>query len=491
MTVEWDTSAVFGVVWLCVVVPWHLLGIALFWKRRTIQPITSRFPGLVVGCDLVLVAFELSLCTQRIIASTYPCLLNLWSGFIGLLILFNTYMWRSWTLYFIFGLTQERIQNVKKADSFFLKHRWLLNNDFLVQFFGTLTVVLALPCGLITATDRSLVSARGINCSRGLGDSFLAAYVALYLFFFFIMANKLRQVVDGFKIKEELRNTGIVAIVVFIPWIVFNNAKSAKYVNDEVFPFSTFFLLVGVSVTLGLSTIWPLYLSYFAPPMIEDAYSSDLSTLHGLLQDKVGLASFKQFLTKEFSVENILFYEEIEEYRAKKRHKSELELLGDAQKIYAKYVISDSPFQVNLPDLITKDLEKQLKDIFSAAGSENAVNNSKIETPSKTGATVQTQRTTVAANNPYMLNRDPPTIFDKAQENIFKLMNTDSFPRYARTEEYEALKKKKESGKRELEILADTVPGVARKDTGNKKQDEEGKFEANEIVSEPEPEDED
>jgi len=304
------------------------------------------------------------------------------------------------------------------------------------------------------------------------------------------MANKLRQVVDGFKIKEELRNTGIVAIVVFIPWIVFNNAKSAKYVNDEVFPFSTFFLLVGVSVTLGLSTIWPLYLSYFAPPMIEDAYSSDLSTLHGLLQDKVGLASFKQFLTKEFSVENILFYEEIEEYRAKKRHKSEIELLGDAQKIYAKYVISDSPFQVNLPDLITKDLEKQLKDIFSAAGSENAVNNSKIETPSKTGATVQTQRATVTANNPYMLNRDPPTIFDKAQENIFKLMNTDSFPRYARTDEYEALKKKKESGKREFEILADTVPGVARKDTG-KKQEDEGKGISDEIVSQPEPEDED
>jgi len=114
-----------------------------------------------------------------------------------------------------------------------------------------------------------------------------------------------------------------------------------------------------------------------------------------------------------------------------------------------------------------------------------------LKTPSKTGATVQTQRTTVTAPNPYMLNRDPPTIFDKAQENIFKLMNTDSFPRYARTDEYEALKKKKESGKRELEILADTVPGVARKDTGAKKQEGEGKGISNEIVSEPEPEDED
>ena len=36
---------------------------------------------------------------------------------------------------------------------------------------------------------------------------------------------------------------------------------------------------------------------------------------------------------------------------------------------------------------------------------------------------------------------ETPTIFDAAQTNIFNLMNTDSFPRYTRTEEYKALVK--------------------------------------------------
>jgi len=291
------------------------------------------------------------------------------------------------------------------------------------------------------------------------------------------MAFKLRQVVDGFKIKEELRLTGIVAICVCIPWIGFNNW--AKRINNEVFPFSTFFLLVGVSVAFGLSTLWPLYRSYFAPPMIEDRFSRDLDTLQGLLSDKEGLASFKQFLTKEFSVENILFYEEIEEYRAKKRHQTEIQLLGDAQKIYAKYIITDSPFQVNLSDLITKDLEKQLKDIFSAAGADTGV---KSESSSKNIIPLQPS----AQPNPYMLNRDPPTIFDKAQENIFKLMNTDSFPRYARSDEYLELTKKKNAEKRQVEILADEGV-VARKDTTNK---EENKT-VSDIASEPGPEEED
>jgi len=78
-----------------------------------------------------------------------------------------------------------------------------------------------LPCGLITATDRTLAGYFGSNCSRGKGDIVLAVYVALYLAIFFAMAFKMRQVVDGFKIKEELRLTGLVAIVVCIPWIFF------------------------------------------------------------------------------------------------------------------------------------------------------------------------------------------------------------------------------------------------------------------------------
>jgi len=193
-----------------------------------------------------------------------------------------------------------------------------------------------------------------------------------------------------------------------------------------------FFLIIGMSIAFCASTVWPLYRSYFAPPAVDENghVSHDLTTLQGVLSDRSGLSSFKKFLTKEFSVENILFYEEIEEYRKKKKEGGDdLELIGEAQRIYAKYIIIDSPFQVNLPDAIVKELESKLKDIFSNAG----------KLPEAL-APISFNRLPQAEPSALLpAQRETPTIFDKAQENIFKLMSTDSFPRFFRSEEYAKL----------------------------------------------------
>jgi len=118
-------------------------------------------------------------------------------------------------------------------------------------------------------------------------------------------------------------------------------------------------------------------------------------------------------------------------------------LIGEAQRIYAKYIIVDSPFQVNLPDAIVKDLESKLKDIFSS-------NAGKLpESPTN----YSLQRHLSEAMSLLPAHRDTPTIFDKAQENIFKLMSTDSFPRYFRSDEYQKLCKDVAEKKKNAEIL--------------------------------------
>jgi len=214
------------------------------------------------------------------------------------------------------------------------------------------------------------------------------------------------------------------------------------------FPFSTLFIIIGVSISFCASTLWPLYRSYFAPPAIEQFgnVSQDLTTLQGVLSDRAGLSSFKKFLTKEFSVENILFYEEIEEYRKKKKEGGDdLELIGEAQRIYAKYIIIDSPFQVNLPDNIVKELEGKLKDIFSNAG----------KLPEALAGGSYLSRSLSDPSSILPNQRETPTIFDKAQENIFKLMSTDSFPRYFRSEEYAKLCSQANDKKNQEQILID------------------------------------
>ena len=54
--------------------------------------------------------------------------------------------------------------------------------------------------------------------------------------------------------------------------------------------------------------------------MIEDLdVPANVSTLRGLLATVPGFESFKRFLTKEFSVENILFYQEVVDVGALER----------------------------------------------------------------------------------------------------------------------------------------------------------------------------
>jgi len=120
-----------------------------------------------------------------------------------------------------------------------------------------------------------------------------------------------------------------------------------------------------------------------------------------------------------------------------------MELIGEAQRIYAKYIIVDSPFQVNLPDNIVKDVESKLKDIFS--------NNAGKIPESPNNHSLQRHLSDAISLLPN--HQDTPTIFDKAQENIFKLMSTDSFPRYFRSDEYTKLCATVAEKKKNAEIL--------------------------------------
>jgi len=369
------------------------------------------------------------------------------------------------------------LKGKKRAQSFFLKNRNLVSGDFLFQVLGTLVVVLIFPAGIVTAQNRALSYTYGDTCDRGKADTILASYAVMYLAAFIYFAFKLRQVVDAFKIKEELKWTAAVAIVVFIPWAVFNNLSSARTVNNDVFPFSTMFLLIGVSVAIGLSTIWPLYRSYALEDGVALDDQGDLTTLLGCLNDKGGLSGFKKFLTKEFSVENILFYEEIEEYRTKKRRGSNdpLELIGEAQRIYAKYIINDSPFQVNLPDVIIKDLEDKLKGLFASAASKDEKVSGSVPSPSRALSVELGQ-------NGVLNKRDPPTLFDHAQENIFKLMNSDSFPRFQRSEEYKKICEEADSRKKKRTIL-EQEGVLAEKKSVSSKNDRQPAGGGDEIVN--------
>lgn len=525
--VVWTAGAVFGIAWLIFFLPIGILGTIWFWRRRALQPIKARSPSLVVITDIVLLLYVLLLCLQRITGDDYPCLLNLWSGYLGTIVLFNTYLWRCWTLYFRFHLTQEKLDQSKPSEQWFIHRQHWITGRYLGPISILVTVILCLPCLAMTLINEELVHQSGDSCDKAWADAVLAVYVALYVAVFIFFAVSLRLVVDGFKIKEELRLTGIVGAVAVVPWVLFNLAF--EDVNNDTFPFSTLFLIIAVVAAFAASTMWPLYRSIFQPPQLPTFEVPDtLNTLDGLLKGDLGIDAFKKFLTKEFSVENILFFLEVEDFR---RYIRELEgdehrdksVLSKQKEIYTKYIVANCPFQVNLPDHIVKQLDSDIRAQHHGALAKSAVSNGGTISP--TSASLSADQVTIDIHGGQITppNGTPlttpmmapgqvplsdalqssssssmiasttgggsgsggveakkedskrhsiadasksaldaayvaqltPTIFDSAQKNIFKLMQSDSFPRFIRSDHYKDLVKTVNQSKHAKEVLTE------------------------------------
>jgi len=483
--VDWNSGAIFAVIWIAIFPLLGTISTIWFWIRRDVQPIKARSPLLVVLTDIVLILYMIVLCLQRIFRDEYPCWLNVWSGYVGTVVLLNTYIWRCWTLYFKFRLTQQRLlQKGLQNLPWFIRKKQFSSGVFLAKLSAVTTVFLTLPCGMLTAVDSAIVSQTGDNCDKKWLDPLLAGYVVVYATLLSALAVALRSVADGFKIKEELRFTGIVGMLAVIPWIIFNT--SLKEFNKDVFPVSTLCLLVAVVAALSASTAWPLYRSIYEPPVIDTRdIPQNYNTFVGLLSIPQGVESFKKFLTKEFSVENLLFFLEVEELRKLMKEligdpEADTKLIARTTDIYAKYVENDAPFQVNLPDSIVRKLNndyqvcnyryKTLKmsglglvggkpklsqifiDIQNESRPQKGGDKDKLLGSGDTSTTPSTPQSQgdekkgdgdskVDGKDKIQedfstLRADFPTIFDDAQRNIFKLMKSDSFPRYIRTELY-------------------------------------------------------
>jgi len=281
---------------------------------------------------------------------------------------------------------------------------------------ATLFILAPVPCLVLTITSELVRVQTGDNCELDWGRVLLAVYVAVYAVIFLVFAIGLRAVVDGFKIKTELKFTGVIAIAAVIPWLLFNDKYKTQ--NADIFPFSTLALLVAVVFAFGASTLWPLFRSIYKPPQVDLDVPENLDHLHALILSPDGFESFRRFLTSEFSVENLLFWADIEDLRRKViRDKGQDENLikQETKRLYNKYVMVDSPFQVNLADYIVQTIEFKMRKLEE----ENILDTSPMETLK--GA---------APPNEF------PTIFDEAQKSIFNLMDADSFQRYKSSDLY-------------------------------------------------------
>jgi len=100
------------------------------------------------------------------------------------------------------------------------------------------------------------------------------------------------------------------------------------------------------------------------------------------------------------------------------------------QRLYEKYIIVNAPFQVNLPATVLRQVQKSL------------------------GIGRKQTDGTVEEDDPFDVP-DVPTAFDHAQHVIMRLMETDSSPRYFRSDLFLKLSAELGAKQHSQEIMKD------------------------------------
>lgn len=529
-------------------VPIFVVSSIWFLMRRNVQPIKARVPLLVFVTDLLLFAYLLATCLEKIQQFEFYCGFSMWVDFIGLILLGNCYGIRGWILYFrhekaaemlqrhqeiiaenealhriaaeehrkgntsidlkrvatqlgqllvrgrsirrVSTIEAQRFQSLQPTSTqfFFISHRALGDRWFLALSYALITALLLIFPSVYTAAETDYVTRKAEDCDEGLSFIMFPVYACLYIVFFAIASFKIHRIADAFFIASELRRTAVVGAVIASLWTVFQFAPVLGDVNDEDFPVSTLLVVLLMLSCLALSTIWPLYRSYFDPPALHRQSLQELGDLSAILESDLGTSAFRDFLATEHSVENLAFWEQV---RALKRELADLNEFGEKPALvalvqrsrlmllYEMFIADYAEMQVNLParikdpldnlanrltELVGLDmmLEQELKqsldgDASRVAGEAMRVSASTVEFV-RTGASSGTssslpsleaesrplavisgqnvsQHDELVAQNIFTVNTMQRHM-DEAQKQIFALMEHDSFVRFKQSDLY-------------------------------------------------------
>jgi len=197
----------------------------------------------------------------------------------------------------------------------------------------------------------------------------ISLMMAFDLVFIFLIY-KMKHVTDAFSINNELKLVCTVASfhIGIALWL-----QSSRY--NYSWPEEPYIGYVTASLVLfcmAISVLWPLLQSYSKSDIMDDLKIPSVSVLPErtpqggvveaqfvlFLRDPVARKWFQEFLINEFSVENILFWHEVQDY---KQLSSQEELSIAARKIYDKYIVDGSPFQVNLCEESSRTVREGLR----------------------------------------------------------------------------------------------------------------------------------
>jgi len=290
------------------------------------------------------------------------------------------------------------------------------------------------------------------------------------------LLRQLNNVSENFFIKEELYNIGKAVVSIgFCETVLFTFAKKRV---DSVDP--TITVLVHVLVrffAMNLALLWitaghTVRLTYTWEKVEDNRKLEDGNILSKLIPlkptlnemreemfnmlfDEEGFRVFQQFLVKEFSVENILFWKDAKEFRefARRVEVGELQpsenisldqLWGKVDEkgrfVYKSYCSEEAVLLINLPFAI----QNKLRATFAAGENEGAMlkrgastrfgrRSISLKSPSSQTSAMSVQPQEMSVKQKRRIHSE---VFGEAMTEITNLMCSDSFRRFRMLDDY-------------------------------------------------------
>lgn len=341
----------------------HLAGMALLVARRRMFPICGREVVLVLGFALGTLASDIELCLE-VLSDAISCRWRLFISVYTALLALNSLCSRLFRLWFLYFLAQERLKNYylrgpdkENASTFFSSRRKWTTPRFLVGVFLAVVILETIALELVY-----LVLPDSDDC-MSLETVSRVVYTLEVLTIIGVgwTAYHIRNVNDGYLIQYEIRYLVYFGALYF-PFVVLHSSPS---VIDSSFPVSNLVLIVIGMAFTGVTVYFPVYKSFYPATSKRRRRHADSKLSHPsrelsrsvpslidiLTKPEFGrfAADFEDHLTKEFSIESVLFFRTAQAFEALEAESlTDQELAERAIAVWFGYLSDDAENLINI-----------------------------------------------------------------------------------------------------------------------------------------------
>jgi hypothetical protein len=390
-------STVSLIAWISLC-PYPIL-IAVFYLNRYKYPIKGRSPRVAILQAVCIFAFA----TGQFITNTFEvaCDVGSWITYFSGLWAQLCFNYRLIVLLFNYEITQnisELKDNRKLTDlklNWFTSHRYLAQDKFIVR------VAIVLFCTDIIILISFVTLAPSV-CGYGPYSAIFSIKGVSSLVLSLVMAFKMwKYPTDAFGIKSEFRSLvfGAISIV-----LVFSAVSMVR-------PDLKWVLQIGLIVACQPMLFFTVVVPYYKSTKQKELTGNELQTLENWLTRAEGIKKFREYLETEFSSENLLFYLDVV-YLKTLPLDNPGAIKDEISQIYEKFFNQNSPCALNLPSDINALTSASVKRLLSIP----------LDDLSK------------------MAKEEVLSVFDRAQNDIYRLMASDSFHRFQQTSTFQKVK---------------------------------------------------